>query len=275
MGFRSLSFRSVITLLSFTLMTLSSPQSHASSDFEKTYYRLEANVFDHQLLREVATELKAPLAQRRDDPWVYLCASLATLVAGYDIGDWYSAGSFVPGTVERALQLAGRARSLAPGLSQAQAHYARVLIVEGKYKLAWEVLNKAHDLDAKSFYPWYFRGIVAEKMRDAQRASAYFDEAGQRVVLAHQRNLLNIHRQKVARLTRDFSGQERLLRENIDKNPGTAIYYGNYAQFLMAHKRYAEARTYWEKAVAINPYPHALKKLAEVNRLLAAEPARR
>ncbi len=264
-------FFMVMAISTILAMAMFSPASHASSTFEDAYFRLEANVFDRNLLGEVVEELNLSTDGLDKDPWIYLCASMATLVSGYRIGDWYSEKTFAPGAAERALDLAEKAKSVAPDLSQAHAHYARILIIQRKYKMAWESLGKAHELDPNSFYSWYFRGIIAEKMRDAGRASGYFDEAEQRVAFDHQRNLINIHRQKVARFTKDYAEQEKLLKQNIENSPNKSTYYGNYAQFLMAHKRYEEAVEYWEKAMKIGPYPHAAQKLSEARQLLESE----
>ncbi|MGL6159461.1 hypothetical protein [Microbulbifer sp.] len=244
------------------------PLSHGNARFEEAYFRLEANVFDNSVRQGVIAEFNAAGLEGNEDPWFYLCASLTTLVSGYKIGDWYTEKTFAPGTAERALELAEKAKSISPNLSQSHAHYARILILQEEYKKAWMALGRAHELDPDSFYPWYFRGIIAEKMRDAGRASGYFDEAEQRVAFDHQQNLVNIHRQKVARFSKDLAEQERLLKENIKNNPESSTYHGNYAQFLKEQKRYQESLKYWEKAVELGPSPNALKKLEEVRRLL-------
>src|SRR5712692_6150423 len=158
-------------------ITTGQPPSSASSSAEQAYYQLEGNVFDRTQIQEALAKLDAARAKRADDPWVYLTASLATLIAGYKIGDWYSLKTFEEGTADRALALALKAKDLGPKNSQCHAHFARILILKGDYQKAWDALNEAHRLSPQSFYPWYFRGIIAEHMRDATRARTYFDEA--------------------------------------------------------------------------------------------------
>ena len=235
---------------------------------EEMYYLLESKPFDHDLAVSAFNRMKAAKGtHEEDDPWVYLSGSMAVLIAGYKIGDWYTESSFLPQTAEHALRIAAMARSQGPEISQVHAHYAKVLILKKQYREAWGVLDEAYRLDKTSFYPWYLRGIISEKMRDATRARDYFDEAEKRISRPYQYAFLNNHRQNLARLAGDLVEQERLLKENIAHYPKDAVYYGNYAQFLMRQKRYDESISYWEKAIELSPYQHAIDKLAEARRL--------
>lgn len=226
-----------------------------------TYYRLEADVFNMQLVGQARQRIIAAKAENPGDAWIYMDESLLVLIDGYKIGDWYRLDSFQPGTAERALTLAAKARDLAPDNSQAHAHYARILILQGDLRGAWMALNKAYELDPSNFHAWYFKGIVAEHMKDAQRAEQHFAEADRLAKFDYQRRLVNIHRQHVAKNVGDTAEQERLLLENIRNNPKDALMYGNYAHFLMGKQRYAEAERYWKKAIAIEPYREAVQQL--------------
>lgn len=238
----------------------------AATVAQEAYYELEATVFDPTLIEKALDAIERRDSEKNDS-WRYLTASLAVLISGYKIGDWYSLKTFEEGTADRALALANKALQLDPKNSQSHAHYARLLILKGEYQMAFTMLNEAHRLDGNSFYPWYFRGIIAEKMRDAPRARSAFDEAERRVSHEYHNSLINIHRQKVAKFSKLYDEQERLLQENIAHNPNASVYYGNYAKFLMAHKRYDEAIAYWEKAIAISPYRQAIAELAEAKKL--------
>lgn len=69
-----------------------------------------------------------------------------------------------------------------PGRSRRPCTWlARVQIIEGEYREAWETLNTAHAKDPDNFYPWYFRSVISEQMRDRERAEHAIDEAEKRV----------------------------------------------------------------------------------------------
>jgi tetratricopeptide (TPR) repeat protein len=237
------------------------------SPAEEAYYQIESNVFNRHAISDAQAKLDQARRANPHDPWVYLTASLAVLVSGYTIGDWYSPQTFVEGTIDKALDLAVKAVDADPQESQGHAHLARLKSLQGDYKAAWEVLTEAYKRNPNSFYPWYFRGIIAEKMRDAVIGRFYFDEAEKRVAYKYQASLLNIHRQQLAKLSGDLAEQERLLKDNIANSPDKPHFYGNYASFLMSQKRYDEAIQYWQKAIELGPYREALKQLEQTKRL--------
>ena len=255
-------------LATLAYMSASAPEP-SISPAEGAYFEIEANVFSRAELQRAWAKVAVARDANPNDPWVYLSTSLGVLVSGYQIGDWYSLKTFNEGTVDEALTWAEKARASDPRNSLAHAHIARLLIVKGEYEKAWDTLTIAHSLAPDSFYPWYFRGIIAEKMRDVGRASEYFKNAEERVQHKHQLGLVNSHRQYVAQISGDLREQERLLKENIARDPGNAHFLGNYAHFLRRQKRYEESIRYWTTAIAISPYPNAVKQLEEVRRLQA------
>jgi tetratricopeptide (TPR) repeat protein len=249
------------------LQTMLAGAAIPRSPAEEAYYQIEGNVFDRLAINNALAKLEQARRVNPRDPWVYMTASLAVLVSGYTIGDWYSPQTFIEGTIDKALDLAVKAVDADPQESQCHAHLARLRILQGDYKAAWEVLAEAYKRNPNSFYLWYFRGIIAEKMRDAVKGKLYFDEAEQRVAYKYQASLLNIHRQKLAKISGDLAEQERLLKDNIAHSPDKPHFYGNYAHFLMSQERYDEAIQYWQKAIELGPYLHALEQLEQTKRL--------
>jgi tetratricopeptide (TPR) repeat protein len=175
--------------------------------------------------------------------------------------------TFDDGAVEKALAFAKRALELRPTESQASAQVARIYIIKKEYQTAWTLLNTAYDNDATNYYPWYLRGVIAVKMNDPKRALVQFDEAEKLAKHKYQHRQLNYQRQYIAKMNGDAAAEEALLKKNIQDNPDRANIYGNYAQFLKKHKRYDEAIAYWEKAIAISPYPHAIEQLKKTREL--------
>lgn len=64
------------------------------------YFQIDANRFDQAQLTEALVKLSQAAKLNPDEPFVYLAASLANLVGGYRIGDWYELNSFDTGTLE-------------------------------------------------------------------------------------------------------------------------------------------------------------------------------
>ena len=121
--------------------------------------------------------------------------------------------------------------------------------------------------DQNSFYPWYFKGIIAEKKRDVPKANEYFSEALKRAEYSYQKKIVTIHQQKVARISGNSSEQEKLLKKNIADNPKNPHVHGNYASYLMKQARYTEAVKYWQRAIELGSYRHAEEQLEEAKRL--------
>lgn len=262
------SFRYHAFFLCIALCLYAIPAMAAASTLgEEAYHQIEANVFNGNALAEAVNKMGKAHQLNNKDPWVYLSASLFTLVQGYKIGDWYRIGTFQDGTVDKALGYAAKALEVDDKESQCYAHLARLKIIQKKYREAWDLLDKAHELEPDNFYAWYFRGIIAEKMRDPERGISYFQEAEKHLQFSYQQKLLNNHRQELAKLSGDAVSQEALLKKNIDNYPNDPIVYGNYAMFLKTQKRYDESITYWEKAIALSPYRHALEQLEETRKL--------
>lgn len=239
------------------------------SPAHEAYFQIEANVFNARELRDATSRIATAHRANPDDPWVYLATSLATLVRGYQIGDWYEERTFRDGVVEQATAIAQQALVLGPHESQAHAHLARLKIIRGEYLSALELLDESARLDSANFYPWYFRGIAARKMGDFETARSSFDRAAQHAALEHQDMILTRHRQDVERLAGNFEEQERLLLENIRRHPTGPHVHGNYAHFLMRHRRYEEAVTHWEHAIELGRYPEAVRRLPEAKQLAA------
>lgn len=263
----------------FVLMTTCSdgpaaePQNNPSPRelAREAYYQIEANLFDRAQLQDAYIKINAAVDRDRKEAFVYVTVSLGTLVTGYTIGDWYEMQTFSGDSVQQALSYARQALTLDPNLSQAHAQLARLLIVRREFAEAEQHLKKAKELDPHGFYPWYFEGIWHEKQVQLAAANKAFDRAEKYAVLKHQHTLILVHRQNVAKLSKDFTLQEKLLKDGIGQNQGSAYSYGNYAEFLMCHRRYQEAIVQWEKAISIAPYGRAVGQLKKAKEYVARE----
>jgi tetratricopeptide (TPR) repeat protein len=254
-------------LLTFMSVPMVPPAKPLTNLAEQAYYEIESDILNRSAVESALAKLQRARTQKPKDPWPYLAMSLAVLASGYKIGDWYEMQTFSKGTVDKALALATKAVEVAPKESQSHAHLARILIIRGEYKKAWNSLNEGYNKNRGNFYVWYFRGIIAEKMRDVAHATSYFDEASKRASHRYQSMLVNLHRENIAKIAGNLQEQERILKENIAKNPNNPHIYGNYGYFLMKQKRYDEAIQYWQKAIELGPYREAVDRLEETKRL--------
>ncbi len=240
------------------------------------YFQIDANRFDQAQLTEALVKLDQAAKLNPDEPFVYLAASLANLVSGYRIGDWYELNSFDAGTLEKSLPLAEKGVKLGPTVSQGYAQLARLHILRKDFANAERNISKAKELDPSNFYPWYFEGIYYEKLRDIASANKAFNEAEVRATRSDQRTNVNRHRSRVASIAHDPVQQEQLLLKNISLSPKDGRFYSEYARFLMCKGRYEESIVQWEKTLTLMPtWSYAQTNLTSARRLAAIEREKR
>lgn len=240
------------------------------------YYQIDANRFDQAQLTEAFARLSQAAKLNPNEPFVYLAASLANLVIGFRMGDWYELRAFEVGTIEKAMPLAEKGVELGPTISQGYAQLARLHILRKDFSGAERNISKAKELDPNSFYPWYLEGIYFEKLRDVAASRKAFNEAETRATRPDQRNSVNRHRSRVAEIARDPALQEQLLLRNIASNPKDGYLYSEYAGFLMCKGRYEEAIAQWEKTLEVMPtWAYAQDRLTKARRLAAIEREKR
>ena len=234
---------------------------------KEAYLQIEANVFKPSELHSAIEKLKKAKQINPNEAYIRLGESLAVLVNGFEGGDWYESKTFKAGTVDLSLKIANEAISLDPQLGQTYAHLARLYIVKKRFEEAATNIRRAKELDIHSFYPWYFEGILFEKMVDIQNANASFNKAESYIAYKHQRLILNLHRQRIAKLENNPAKEEASLKENIANNPDDPWVYGNYAHFLKRMKRYDESIVQWENALKHGRDRYAEEQLIETKRL--------
>lgn len=106
----------------------------AKSSAMKAYYFMEESPFDRDAFKKAILILNSAYKSDPNEPWVYIAYSLATMQSGYRIGSWYRLKSFNKGIIEKAQQLAEKAKELGENESQSHAHLARILIIKKEYK---------------------------------------------------------------------------------------------------------------------------------------------
>ena len=97
----------LISLLSSSCNNSSkiNPESTKSKAVE-AYHQIEGNVFNHQEITRALKNLEDAYNNDPSEPVIYAAKSLAILVYGFKINDWYEVGNFQKGAVEKALESA-------------------------------------------------------------------------------------------------------------------------------------------------------------------------
>jgi tetratricopeptide (TPR) repeat protein len=266
-------FNYFIALFSFCVAILCyftesySAENRAREMAREAYHQIEGNVFNGDEIEDAMKKLSQAKKINEKEPLIYLGESLAVLVIGFKSDDWYEMENFQQGTVGEAIKIAEHAYSLNKDLSPTYSHLARLHIIKKEFELAQQLLNKAKAIDSKSFYPWYFQGILYEKTMKLEDAKTSLTKAESLAIFPYHRLIVNGHRQKIAYLENNYNEQERLLLKDIKNLPNSPHAYGNYGSFLLDHGRIEEAIIQLEKAIRIAPYPLALRRLDEAREL--------
>ena len=258
-----------VIVFSFFLSGCQFVEDFATRVAKDSYYDLEAYRFDARKVALAQRNLFWARLLSSDNHWVLLADSQAELVTGYRYGDRLRANAYEEAYLARARAHALTARERWPEDSMVMAHWARFQIIQGDLSEAWETLNQAHTLDRENFYPWYYLSVVNLRMRYPEMAQQLLGRAEQHSSMHHQRVMVAHRMAHVARALEDLAAEEAAYLRVIELDPDAPQAYGNYANFLRNQGRYAEALEYYERAIAIRPYPLAVRGLERVRRKAA------
>lgn len=228
---------------------------------EEAFYLLEDDPFSHEIRNKAMEDLALAYELNPDEPWVAVARSRLALELGYRRGSRFSKGNFNPKPLEAALFFAQEGVRLGPGESVAHSQLARVQIVHGQYRNAWDTLNSAYANDPDDFYPWYFRSVISTEMRERERAEQYIAEAEKRIVRPLHEGFVLGQRQNIVLAMGSEQEKEESYLVNIEHDPDDAYAYGNYGSFLLRRERYEEAESMLEKALSIRRYRAAEEDL--------------
>lgn len=256
-----------ITKQLFALFILAMPigaalaQEDAKALARGAFYSIEAYPFKRVTVKNAIEVIKRAEKLNPKEPWVAIATSRMWLEKGYRKGDRYKTTNFEAEELTKAEYYAKQGVSLGPTESLAYSQLARIQIIRGDYGTALQTLNQAHSKDASDFYPWYLRGVLRARMKDAVRAKAALDKADEYATVLYQRRFVLRERIVLAGLLKDRTAEERYYKAIIELDPQDPYAHGNYGNFLLSQKRYDEAIASFEKALSIAPYPLAREQL--------------
>lgn len=239
---------------------------------EDALQAMEEQPFQGDIIVSSIESLQAALERTPDDPWGYLGLAKASLIGGYQSGSRFESGNFVPESVDNARALVEHALKLNPDLSRAHSMRARLQIIEGEYREAWDTLNTAHELDPDDFHPWYLMGVLNRYYQEYDQSRRMLRRAMAASVHPYQKRWVLGQRKEIAEATNDADAEEKVHREIVTTFPDRAHGHGNYGAFLLEQKRYEDAIAQYEKALEIQRYPLAEQQLEKARRLAAEAP---
>jgi tetratricopeptide (TPR) repeat protein len=230
---------------------------------EQAFYAIERAPFDSQVLKEMGDQIYRAEKINATDPWVLIALSQLQMELGYMSGNRFKLSSYDVGYFERAKSYAEQAVKAAPENVIAQAKWAKIQIILNDNTGAWETLNRAHLIDPENFYPRHLRAALLMEMKQPDMAETALQEAERRIAEPYQRRWVIQQKITLAKIRKDPAAEERAHKEAIAADPNEPHPYGNYAGFLKWQKRYDEAIEYYNKAIAISPYPLAVEQLRQ------------
>lgn len=237
------------------------------------------NPFNISKLNEAMVEMQRAYEMNPNEPWVYMTASLFPQIQAYRIGNWNEKSAYDPALIDEALassiESVKKAIKLDPNFVRAYTRLAYLYIIDEKYMQAEMYLSKATKIDSSEFYIYIYEGDIAIKLKRYTKAEKYYGNAKKYIRDNTEDIIVRERIADLAKLTHNFSLEEKMYIENIKLDPKNAYKYGNYANFLYSHGRYEEAIKYYKIAIAITPYGNAKTWLKKAEEALAEQQKKR
>lgn len=259
----------------FALILLSAcaeqpPAPSAESLARAALEQLDGRSLQGGVLQRAAAEVSRARQIDAEDPWVALASAEIVLAIGYRSGDAFRGRNYAPEAIERAdreLQVALRAD---PPIARAYRTLARLQILRGKRRQAWETLNTAYALEPEHHRPWLLRAVIALQMKDPQRARTQLDQAERWADSNAAKTAVLRQRAQWERRYGTPEGELAQLRRIIEVEPDSAHAHGNLGAALLRMKQYEQAIAAFEHGLAIERYPLAEQQLARARQRLAS-----
>lgn len=237
------------------------------------YDLISKNPFSGNKVQSGITKLNKAKSLNPREPWVFLGFAEATLVLGYQIGDWTDLSSYRRGTLPQAIALAQGALKEDPDHLRAHTQLVFHYIILKDFDSARRLIERAHQLDDDSYYVWSMHALLVgtENPASVDKIRYLLQEKLKRSQTDEQKESVLVAIRELAEKTGDFELQEKIYLELIARDPKSPHLHGNYAHFLMNHERIEEARDQFEQAVELGRYGHAVKMLEKLESKMMLE----
>lgn len=254
----------VLALLGLAACKPSPADRAKAKDLAKSAFStLENRPYDLDSVRWAATRLAMATKLSPGESWVHLCKGQMALTRGHDIGSWYKLKRYDPASVEfarREAELALVADSTEP---RAWCFSAFLHILDQRWDLVQSEVNRAYQLDTSAFEPYHLRAVAYRLVGQYDKSRQFYLLADSHAVEVGQRKRVLQGLSEVARGQGDDTEQLRLLLLGVENDPTSGWAVGLVAEWFMRRKRYPEAVQWWERTVALAPFPRALDQLAK------------
>jgi len=235
---------------------------------QRALERIDAQPYDRDAVAEATLEARRAVALDASEPRAQLALALAELALGYRGGDPFEAGSYREGALERSRERTDFALARGPDLARAHAHAGFLDLLGRQWTRATRRMQAACELDPHSHHAWCYTAALRLERGEADGLETALHECESRAASTRQPDVANVLRLRIARRRGDLRAEEALHREILSRAPQDPYAHGRYADFLMRERRYAEAVRHFRRAIALEPYPAALRGLekAELRR---------
>ena len=230
---------------------------------KSAYSTLENRPFEMDSVNVAIRQLATASTLSPDESWVHIGLGQLALTRGHDAGSWYKMKRYDPAAVEVARTEAAKALAADSAEPQAWCFSALLHILDKRWDLVQSEVNRAYLLDTSAFKPYHLRAVTYRLLKQYDKSRQFYKLADCHAVEIEQKKQVLQGLSEVAKGLGDYAEQLRLLMQVVENDPTNGWAIGLVAEWYMAQKRYPEAVQWWEKTVAIAPFPRAVDQLAK------------
>lgn len=254
----------LVFLAAFVACKPSPVDRSTAKELARSAYRSLVNrPYDLDSVRLAASKLEQASRLSPDEAWVHIGLGQLALTRGHDGGSWYKMKRYDTAAVAFARREAEKALAADSANAQAWCFNALIHILDKRWDLVQNDVNRAYQLDTAAFKPYHLRAVTYRLLKQYDKSRQFYLLADSHAVEIGQKKLVLQGLADVARGQGDHAEQLRLLMMGVENDPTNGWAVGLVAEWYMAQKRYPEAVQWWERTVAIASFPRARDQLAK------------
>lgn len=269
----------IFRTLAFSALAACTATPHdpaAARDLAKrAYIALESRPYDRDSVAFADQSLAKAKRLAPEEVWVHIGLAHLALVRGHDGGSWYAGKMFDPNALGIAREEASKAVVDDPKEAMAWCMQGWVDILDKDFPRVQADVNQAYLLDTSLFEPYFLRAAALLGNRQYEKAKGFYLLADSHAVRPKQK--ANAHRglSSVAYGQHDRAEELRQLLLQAAVEPDNGWGQSLVGEWYSREKRWPEAVEWWERTVALAPFPRAVEQLRKAREALrtGASPA--